>query len=211
MKQSTHTLGGQWQQQRSQRGVTLLEVLVTILIVTFGLLGLAGLQARIQTAELESYQRVQALVLLQDMVDRLTANRKAAVQYVTTSTLVGSGLAVGTGSTVDCSAPTTSHMKDLCNWNSALLGSAEAEGSTKLGAMIGARGCISNPVTTMPYEFVVSVAWQGLTPTATPTASTCGQGQYGTNDAHRRVVSQRVIFACLQSTDDGITCAAATP
>ena len=35
-----------------QLGVTMIEILVTIVIVVIGLLGLAGLQARIQTAEL---------------------------------------------------------------------------------------------------------------------------------------------------------------
>ena len=205
--QSTYpTRGGQI--QRGQRGVTLLEVLVTILIVAVGLLGLAGLQARIQTAELESYQRVQALVLLQDMVDRLRANRHEAVQYVTTTPL-------GTGTASAVCGAAGGYAKELCEWNNALLGASETitlGGVTKnLGAMTDARGCITNPVTTMPYEFVVSVAWQGMTPTATPTASTCGQGQYGSNDANRRLVTTRVLFSCLQSAANGVTCLATTP
>lgn len=200
--------------QRGQRGVTLLEILVTILIVAVGLLGLAGLQARIQAAEIESYQRVQAIVMLQDMVDRLTANRKQATSYVFS---VGTGGSYNGGVVEDCTAFTASpdlYRRDLCEWNNALLGTSEnsASGPTALlGAMTGGRGCITNPVTTMPYEFVVSVAWQGLTPTAVPTASTCGQGQYGTNDAHRRVISQRVVFSCLQNDAGGTTCLATTP
>jgi len=184
-----------------ERGVTLLEVLVTILIVTFGLLGLAGLQARIQAAELESYQRVQAIVLMQEMVDRLRANRHEAVSYVAT---------VGTGSTV--TSASSGFQRDLYEWHNALLGASEigGAGSPKLGAMKDARGCITNPVTTMPYEFVVAVAWQGLTPTSAPTASTCGKDQYGANDANRRVVTTRVLFSCLQNSV-GTTCASATP
>ena len=50
-------------------GFTMIEVLVSLLVITFGLLGLAGLQTRMQQAEFESYQRSQALVLLYDMVD----------------------------------------------------------------------------------------------------------------------------------------------
>lgn len=192
--------------RRSHRehGFTMLEVLVTIVIVAVGLLGLAGLQARIQAADIESYQRVQAIVLLQDMVDRIRANRHQSVNYVTASVGTGSALA-------NCSAM-SGYQRDLCEWNNALLGAAESSsGGAALGAMIGARGCISNPVTSMPYEFVVSVAWQGLTPTSVPTASTCGQGQYGTNDAHRRVVTTRVVFSCLQNNADGTTCTSATP
>jgi type IV pilus assembly protein PilV len=188
----------------AERGVTMLEVLITIVIVTFGLLGLAGLQARMQVAELESYQRTQALVLMQDMVDRITSNRKNAQQYVTAG--------VGTGTVwADCSGM-TGHEKDLCEWSNALLGAAEIRdkggaNERSVGAMIGARGCISNPVATPPREFVIAIAWQGLTPTAAPAGSTCGEDQYGTNDAHRRVVVSRVIIACLESDPSTGLCA----
>jgi type IV pilus assembly protein PilV len=125
------------------------------------------------------------------MVDRITTNRKNADQYVTAG--------VGTGTAeADCTALSGSQ-KDLCEWSNALLGASEKSGTAKLGAMIGARGCISNPIATPPREFVIAIAWQGLTPTTTPAGSTCGQNQYGTNDAHRRVVVTRVVIACLQT------------
>ncbi|MDP3678960.1 MAG: prepilin-type N-terminal cleavage/methylation domain-containing protein, partial [Methylotenera sp.] len=56
---------------RFQRGALLLEVLVTIVILAIGLLGLAGLQAKLQSSEMESYQRAQALILLNDMASRI--------------------------------------------------------------------------------------------------------------------------------------------
>ena len=66
-----------------QRGTTMPEVLVTIVIVAIGLLGLAGLQSRLQVSEMESYQRAQALMLLNDMANRITTNRNVAASYVT--------------------------------------------------------------------------------------------------------------------------------
>jgi prepilin-type N-terminal cleavage/methylation domain-containing protein len=51
-----------------QRGFSLVEILVTLVIAMIGLLGLAGVQIRAHQAELESYQRAQALVLVSDMV-----------------------------------------------------------------------------------------------------------------------------------------------
>ena len=45
-----------------QRGVSLVEVLITLLILAFGLLGVAGLQAKMSLAEMESYQRSQAIL-----------------------------------------------------------------------------------------------------------------------------------------------------
>jgi len=69
--------------QRSRMGgVTMIEVLITIVILTVGLLGVAGLQARMQLAEVESYHRSHAIVLLQDIVDRVAANRRDAMNYV---------------------------------------------------------------------------------------------------------------------------------
>ena len=78
---------------RPQAGFTMIEVLITFVILLVGLLGLIGLQARSQQAELESYQRGQALVLLQDMVDRMNANRTDAknLNYVTTTPIGVSG------------------------------------------------------------------------------------------------------------------------
>jgi len=182
---------------RGGRGVTMIEVLVALLILTIGLLGVAGLQARMQTAEIEAFQRAQAIVLLQDMVDRINANRKNAVSYVTVVPL-------GTASTLDCSAPGTNvSLKDRCAWSDELTGAAETQtaGGAKLGAMNEARGCISNPVAAMPREMVVAVVWQGIVPTIVPTATACGSGEaaYGADGKLRRAMITRIKIACLQN------------
>lgn len=196
---------------RRLRGATLLEVLVSLFIMTIGLLGVAGLQARMQAAEIEAYQRTQAIILMQNMVDRISANRsKAAVEsYVTAAPL-------GTNSTLDCSAPGTDiALKDKCEWSSALAGAAETTSpggvTTTLGAMNEARGCITNPGTVMPREIVVAVVWQGLISTVAPTSTTCGQGlaAYGSDDKLRRAMITRIKIACLHN--DISTGACVTP
>ena len=176
---------------RRMRGVSMIEVLVALLILTVGLLGVAGLQTQMQTTQLEAYQRSQAIVLMQDMVDRVNANRRNVASYVTASPL-------GTANTLDCSAPTTIAAKDLCAWSNLLLGASEVTGGNKVGAMIGARGCVTLPVATMPRQAIVSVVWQGLTPTLTPGATTCGQNQYG-NEATRRAMVASITIGCLQN------------
>lgn len=179
--------------QRSRiRGVTMIEVLITIVILTIGLLGVAGLQARMQLAEVESYHRSHAIVLLQDIVARVAANRRNAMNYVTATPL-------GTGNALQNCIGLTGSVLDLCQWNNALLGAAAtSSGGQQVGAMIGARGCISNVSATMPREFTVAVAWQGVTPTVAPTATTCGQGLYG-NEQTRRALVARIKIGCLQN------------
>jgi type IV pilus assembly protein PilV len=177
---------------RGARGVTMIEVLITIVILAFGLLGVAGLQGRMQLAEVEAYQRTQAIVLLQDIVDRINANRRDAMSYVTAAPL-------GTGNGVqDCSGLTGAG-RDLCEWSNALLGAAESLASgQKAGAMIGARGCITNLAATMPREFQLAVVWQGIVPTVAPGSTICGQGLYG-NEQTRRAMVARVTIGCLQN------------
>lgn len=180
-----------------QRGVTMLEVLITIIILSFGLLGLAGLQARVQLAELEAYQRAQAVVLLQDMVDRINSNRTNALAY--------DGTAVGTPNAImDCGGLAGAAL-DQCEWNNALLGNAETAGTKSVGAMVGARGCVTNTVATNPREFLVSVVWQGVNPTAAPASTTCGQNAYG-NEALRRAIVARVRIGCLLNDINGTCC-----
>ena len=63
------------------RGFTLIEVLVTLVILTFGLLGIAGLMAKGQRASFEAFQRQQAISLASDMSERVRANRSQAAVY----------------------------------------------------------------------------------------------------------------------------------
>ena len=72
------------------RGFSLLEVLVTLVIVSMGLLGLAGLKARAHVAELEAYQRAQALVLMSDMVERVRLSRVNGSCFAITTAASGS-------------------------------------------------------------------------------------------------------------------------
>lgn len=170
-------------------GISLIEVLVTIVIVSFGLLGLAGLQGRATSAELESYQRGQALILLHDMVNRIENNPTQAASYVTGETALGTGSGDG-----DCSALTERADIDACEWSLLLQGSSEKIGSQSLGAMINARGCIEATGTAREYR--VAVVWQGMGATAAPASTDCGTGLYD-SEASRRAVTATVLIPDL--------------
>jgi type IV pilus assembly protein PilV len=188
-------------------GFTMLEVLLSLLIMSLGLLGLAGLQVRAQQAELESYQRAQALVLVQDMVDRINANRKTAGCYGFTpipdtgSVFVGTGASAATCTGAFGTSQTRARADaDVAAWHALLKGSAEALSGNQVGAMVGARGCVSLDTTVTPNMYRVSVAWQGMSQTVNPTSVdpkfTCATGQYG-SDLKRRIVSYSFPLACL--------------
>jgi type IV pilus assembly protein PilV len=171
-------------------GFSLIEVLVTLLILLLGLLGLVALQGRAQVAETESYQRTQALVLARDMADRINANRAISLVIANTAYIVPTTGPLGTASTKDCSGPTTVADIDLCQWDAALKGAAEASGGTCnestgancVGAMLGARGCITDVTAGgATKKYLIEVVWQGLASSAIPPNTViCGSGSFGT-------------------------------
>jgi type IV pilus assembly protein PilV len=192
--------------RRHDTGSSLVEVLITLLILSFGLLGVAGLQSKMSLAQMESYQRSQALMQLAQITDRINANRSQAASYV-------GGGTVGTGDTqpADCTTLAVGPNRDLCEWSNSLKGAAESASGTKVGSMVGAVGCITqvqapNPTlgACLAGIYQVSVAWQGMSPTGTPAAGlACGQGLYGADDRYRRVIAARVVIAPLEA--DGTT------
>ena len=175
--------------RRHQGGAMLIEVLVAIVLCAFGLLGFAALQSRASTAEFEALQRSQALVLVEDMANRVNANRVNAGAYVQSAL-------VGAGSEQNCGGLTGAAL-DVCDWGNLLRGVSESSGSTAIGAMLGARGCIARAAGSTD-RYVISVAWLGLVSTGA-TAAPCGQGSTAfSDDTRRRAVSATVCVARLR-------------
>ena len=105
---------------RRVSGFSLVEVLVAVLILAIGLLGLAGLQMAGLRYSGDAGLRSQAVLLAQDIIERMIANRPGVVNGAT-------GYAPATSPTTfptDCAAdPCTSSdlaTYDLVIWNRTL-------------------------------------------------------------------------------------------
>src|SRR4051794_21626792 len=111
-----------------QQGSSMMEVLVTMVVLSIGLLGLMQLMTRASMTEYESYQRAQALILLTDMVEKINTNRKAAGCYAFSDASAGApSLGTGSAGPAPCTAwGTTAEqaraLADLSDWNQKLLG-----------------------------------------------------------------------------------------
>jgi type IV pilus assembly protein PilV len=74
---------------RYDRGFSLIEVLVALVVLSVGLLGLAALQSTAAQFNAGAYTRSQATILAYDMADRIRANREAAQNGDYNSGLMG--------------------------------------------------------------------------------------------------------------------------
>lgn len=65
--------------RRVQRGFTLIEVLVALLIFSFGVLGMVGMQARAVQFSVQAGDRARASVLANEIVTQMWANQSTTV------------------------------------------------------------------------------------------------------------------------------------
>lgn len=158
-----------------QGGMALIEVLAAMLIVAFGALGFVGLQARTTVTNLEGYQRAQALVLANDLAQRIYANRANAASYVADN--------IGAADPGTCDPASPLATRDRCEWAHLVRGAATKQAGNNVGAVQAGRGC----VTSMGgNRYLVSVVWQGVQATA-PSALACGNGAYDDENLRRGV------------------------
>jgi type IV pilus assembly protein PilV len=65
-------------QHRADKGFTLLEAMVALVVLSIGLLGVAGMQMVGLRANLSAASRTQASYLADDIIDRMRANNTTA-------------------------------------------------------------------------------------------------------------------------------------
>lgn len=97
-----------------ESGFTLLEILIAMLVLSIGLMGLAGLMAASMKNNLSASHRTQATWMAYDIIDRMRANRANAI---------AGDYATSLGSPVTCTAsvPTgTIQAQDIAAWKNQL-------------------------------------------------------------------------------------------
>ena len=103
--------------RQRQRGFTLLEILVALLVLSIGLLGLAGLQTFSLRNNHSALLRSQAVVLAYDALDRMRSNRDQAM--LGTGSAYNTTFSQGAGTVPNCSSNCSSidlADYDLATW-----------------------------------------------------------------------------------------------
>jgi type IV pilus assembly protein PilV len=96
-----------------QRGVALLEVLISFLILSVGLVGFSALQVRAIKATQSTLQRTKAVMLANSILDAMRANKAVAITSP-------SGYLLTKTCNRPTAAPTTLADKDRQTWFAAL-------------------------------------------------------------------------------------------
>jgi type IV pilus assembly protein PilV len=101
----------------SERGLSMIEILVALTIVAFGMLGLLGLQARALSVQKDAFHRRQAAELVAQLAERMRANHLAFLAGRYALSFDASAEAPSTAPA--CIAPCTSAQvaaRDLDEW-----------------------------------------------------------------------------------------------
>lgn len=171
-------------QFKYQTGVSMIEVLVLVIIMSIGLLGIAGLQVAGLKQTAQSGTQTQAMFLAEDIIARIRSNRVAVLND--TTVIPGdytkkSGSVFPTAADADCAKSTGCTMDkmaktDLFNWSQIIQNSLPTSATTlKDDTYI----CLdSNPDDTNDCDekgstFVVQIGWnQTSTTDASATVQT---------------------------------------
>ena len=142
---------------RRQRGFSLIEVMVALLVLAIGLLGLAALQTLGLKFNTQSYQRTQAVLNAYDIVDRIRANSGGMVAGNYDDIDVSY-----TPPAQDCMAATCSTTQmadyDIGQWKASLTSLlSQGQGGICRGTLtLSPYACAVNPGATL---FTVAVTW----------------------------------------------------
>lgn len=154
----------------------MMEVLVSVFVLSIGVLGVAGLQVIAKRSNFEATQRVTAAALAQDIIERMRSNPQQLAIYTNAGagrTIVGTTMPV-VDCTVDC-GPTTLAQYDLYELEQAASGVTEQVAGGNVGGLTLPTTCISGP-NGGPGVYRVTIAWRGMTKLSNPATDVCGSG-----------------------------------
>ncbi|MEM9401986.1 MAG: type IV pilus modification protein PilV [Pseudomonadota bacterium] len=103
--------------RRGEQGFTLIEVMIALLVLSIGLLGLAGLQVTALQNNQGAFMRSQATALAYDLADRMRAN--------VLGTISGNYIMANAGADTDCGTatgctPQAMAQNDLQDWTTSI-------------------------------------------------------------------------------------------
>lgn len=153
----------------AEKGFTLIEVAVALIVLSVGLLGIAGMQASGMKNTLKSHQRAVAMLQAQDIADRIRANLAGMRTKEYTKAIVSPAPSPDCVTSSNTCTAAELAATDLYNWDAA--------NAALLPSGAGSIACTDiDASTTATYEegtsCTITVRWDGDRTGATGTGCT---------------------------------------
>lgn len=188
-----------------QSGVTLIEALVTFVILSVGLLGIVSLQAVSKSAQHQGIQRSKAVMLANDLVERIRINPAGLATYTAGGLTTPLGGGTLSAPATDCAAalcdaPDLIAAYDLWLWEQSIDGATvTVTGSDAVTrnatGLIAPQACVrftAEPGMLSTGLVEVIIQWRGLGETEDAVAAVggeaCGGAAAGADDYRRQLV-----------------------
>lgn len=173
-------------------GFSLIEILVTTVVFSVGILGVAGLNAVSKRASFEAVQRSTASELAYSLLENMRSNSAVLATYVAAGTL-GRGSLGSEPACADASACTAAEFaaNSLWEWERTLDGGKEQSASTDTGGLLSPSACITGPADGTAGDYTVTIVWRGTSVLTDTGGTACGgsSGLYGATNEFRRFVA----------------------
>jgi type IV pilus assembly protein PilV len=175
------------------RGVSLVEVLVAVVVLSLGILSIVALQLVSKRTGADAGSQALAAQLMYDITERMRLNSRndALTEYlVKASDGIGRGQQTAPSSMCTSGSPCTPlQLADYDVWlfERQLDGVAETmtSGGAVVGGLVNPTACITGPAGGASGIYTISIVWRSKTAIANNTAITCGDSSdfdslYGT-------------------------------
>ncbi len=175
-----------------QHGFSLIEVLVTTVVFSVGVLGITSLNGLSKQSSYQSVQRSSAAQLSFALLEDMRSNSGALAVYLAAGDLGrGSQGAVPAALCDDPALPCTAAelaTHNLWDWEQLLDGNLALSGGVGVGGLVTPTGCITGPAGGVTGVYTVTIAWLGGVQIASAGPNNCGTGLYGPGNIFRRTV-----------------------
>lgn len=206
---------------RSSTGVSLIEVLVSLVILSLGMLAVVALQLVSKRNNADAGQRTIAAQLAYDIAERMRANASTATlpNYLLGATTTPAGALYDPDTTAPAActsgSPCTAAQtvtRDLWSWEQTLKGASETVDGESTGGLVTPLGCIEQITNDGGGDgiYAITIVWRGSVQIPDSGASPdCGRAGepgntaapalYGDDDEYRRVLSLPVYITARRA------------
>ncbi len=143
------------QHNDKERGFSLLEVLVALMVLSIGLLGIATMQVGSLRLGQDALFRTKAVNLTADMADRIRANPGGSASYVAAANIAQP--ATVCADNIDGEAPASCTPIQMAAWD--IFQWQQSIDQTTASGLPGGNGRIVRDGNTVPPTFTITVNW----------------------------------------------------